>query len=44
MLLAVAVFSAAVSAQNFPPGYLDPLPVLKAASDAIGADRVRCVI
>ena len=43
MLLAVAVSGAAVSAQNFPPGYLDPLPVLKAASDAIGADRVRCV-
>src|SRR6266850_4164351 len=44
MLLALAAVSgAAVSAQNFAPGYLDPLPVLKAAADAIGADRVKCV-
>ena len=43
VLLALAVSSATISAQNFAPGYLDPQPVLKAASDAIGADRVKCV-
>jgi glyoxylase-like metal-dependent hydrolase (beta-lactamase superfamily II) len=34
---------ATVSAQQFPPGYVDPQPVLRAAAQAIGADRVRCV-
>lgn len=28
---------------QFPPGYVDPLPVLKAADEAIGASRLRCL-
>src|SRR5829696_6628350 len=32
-----------VSAQRFPPGFVDPEPVLKAATAAIGADKVSCV-
>jgi len=34
---------ATASAQQIPPGYVDPQPVLLAASQAIGADRARCV-
>lgn len=29
--------------QSFPPGYVDPQPVLQAASDAIGAERLNCI-
>lgn len=29
--------------QDFPPGYLDPEPVLQAAAAAIGTDNLRCV-
>ncbi|HSF16943.1 MAG TPA: MBL fold metallo-hydrolase [Vicinamibacteria bacterium] len=32
-----------LDAQELPPGYLDPAPVLRAAAEAIGADRLRCV-
>ncbi|HEY5624525.1 MAG TPA: hypothetical protein VIV14_12260, partial [Gammaproteobacteria bacterium] len=35
--------SAGLGAQEFPPGYIDPWPVLNAAADAIGTDRLRCV-
>ena len=30
-------------ARQFPPGYLDPGPVLEAAARAIGTDRLQCV-
>jgi glyoxylase-like metal-dependent hydrolase (beta-lactamase superfamily II) len=30
-------------AQQFPPGYVDPKPVLQAAIQAIGTDKLRCV-
>ncbi len=30
-------------AQPLPPGYVDPQPVLRAASDAIGAGRLNCI-
>jgi glyoxylase-like metal-dependent hydrolase (beta-lactamase superfamily II) len=39
----LACAGATVSAQQFAPGYVDPQPVLRAAAQAIGADRVRCV-
>jgi glyoxylase-like metal-dependent hydrolase (beta-lactamase superfamily II) len=32
-----------VGAAQLPPGYLDPLPILDAATKAIGADKVKCV-
>lgn len=32
-----------LQAQDFEPGYIDPYPVLQAAVDAIGADRLNCV-
>lgn len=35
--------STMLSAQPFPPGFVDPEPVLKAAEAAIGADRVSCI-
>jgi glyoxylase-like metal-dependent hydrolase (beta-lactamase superfamily II) len=31
------------AAQEFPPGYLDPGPILQAASEAIGVSNLRCV-
>jgi glyoxylase-like metal-dependent hydrolase (beta-lactamase superfamily II) len=39
----VAVAAASLSAQRFPPGFVDPEPVLKAAAAAIGADQVSCI-
>ena len=35
--------SAQVPAQSFPPGFVDPAPVLAAASKAIGEQNLRCV-
>lgn len=44
MRLAALAFAAlAAHAQNLPKGYIDPAPVLRAAAEAIGADRLRCV-
>jgi hypothetical protein len=41
---ALAVLTASVAAaQPLPRGYVDPWPVLRAASKAIGADKLRCV-
>ena len=31
------------AAQELPPGYLDPGPILRAASEAIGVANLRCV-
>ncbi len=45
-LAAVAVVTAAVvrtPAQRFPPGYVDPAPVLAAAAAEIGESTLRCV-
>jgi glyoxylase-like metal-dependent hydrolase (beta-lactamase superfamily II) len=41
--LLAALAGARVATQQLPPGYLDPGPILDAASRAIGADRLRCV-
>src|SRR5512134_2777488 len=37
------VASLRVLAQPFPPGYVDPAPLLAAAAQEIGADQLRCV-
>src|SRR5712664_3831194 len=38
-----ALMSGTAAAQGFAPGYLDPQPVLQAASKAIGNDKLKCV-
>ncbi|HXV59070.1 MAG TPA: MBL fold metallo-hydrolase [Vicinamibacteria bacterium] len=35
--------SVGLDAQELSPGYVDPAPVLRAAAEAIGAERLRCV-
>ena len=40
---AFLLISSAAAAQSLPRGYVDPAPVLRAASTAIGADQLRCV-
>jgi glyoxylase-like metal-dependent hydrolase (beta-lactamase superfamily II) len=42
-LVLVVLASAALPAQRFAPGYVDPEPVLRAAAAAIGADEITCV-
>ena len=39
----VALIAGHLAAQEFPPGYVDPAPVLRAAAEAIGTDKLRCV-
>jgi glyoxylase-like metal-dependent hydrolase (beta-lactamase superfamily II) len=41
--LLVTFMAVAVATQPLPPGYVDPAPVLAAATRAIGSDRLRCV-
>lgn len=43
LCLFLALHGAGVSAQTLPPGFIDPLPVLQAAREAIGTDRLQCV-
>ena len=44
VLPALAVLPASHSpGQAFPPGYIDPEPILQAAAAAIGSDRLQCV-
>lgn len=43
VLLACVLLGATLAAQQFPPGYVDPQPVLRAAIRAIGADTLTCV-
>ena len=40
---AIALLGSSVAAQRFPPGYLDPKPVLEAAAKAIGTDQLKCI-
>ncbi len=42
-LLAAALATAALTAQELAPGFVDPEPILRAARDAIGTDDLRCV-
>jgi glyoxylase-like metal-dependent hydrolase (beta-lactamase superfamily II) len=41
--LIAALHSAGAVAQTLPAGYVDPQPLLRAAAQKIGADRVQCV-
>lgn len=43
MLTAALSALATAKAQELPPGYVDPLPVLEAAAEAIGSDELDCV-
>ena len=43
VLLGLVVLGTSLVAQQFPPGYVDPKPVLQAAVRAIGADKLNCV-
>jgi glyoxylase-like metal-dependent hydrolase (beta-lactamase superfamily II) len=43
LFVLIAGAGGAAEAQRFPPGYVDPEPVLKAAEKAIGAEKLRCV-
>ncbi len=43
LLILLVILGAATPAQQFPPGYVDPLPVLAAASREIGEANLRCV-
>ena len=42
-LVVVVLLTAALHAQSFPPGYVDPAPILAAASREIGEAGLRCV-
>ncbi len=42
-LLLLLLLASSAAAQNLPPGYVDPLPVLRAASEAMGVDKVDCI-
>lgn len=42
-LLATSAMARAQDAPSFPPGYIDPTPVLEAAAKAIGADELECI-
>jgi hypothetical protein len=42
VLVCIALFGCTATAQ-FPPGFVDPKPVLEAAAKAIGSDRLKCV-
>ena len=41
--IATILASALLGAQSFPPGYVDPLPLLAAASKEIGEANLRCI-
>jgi len=43
VLSSAACASPGAAAQSLQPGYVDPAPVLEAATRAIGADRIKCV-
>ena len=43
LLLLVVTMGATTPAQQFPPGYVDPLPILAAASKEINESALRCV-
>lgn len=43
LLALVAIASRTAAAQQLPPGYVDPRPVLQAAAKAIGTDNLKCV-
>lgn len=42
-ILSAVVFTKLLEAQELAPGFIDPYPVLQAAIEAIGADKLTCV-
>jgi glyoxylase-like metal-dependent hydrolase (beta-lactamase superfamily II) len=43
LIVVLVAAGRAIPAQQFPPGFVDPAPVLAAASQAIGEQSLRCV-
>ncbi len=43
LVLAATLMAVPAAAQELPPGYLDPGPILRAAAEAIGVSNLRCV-
>src|SRR5262245_41745093 len=43
VILLMALFGASQAAQQFPPGYVDPMPLLAAAAREVGADNLKCI-
>jgi len=43
LVIVAAALGVPARAQELPPGYIDPAPVLRAAADAIGVANLRCV-
>ena len=43
IFLPILILASPASAQDLPPGYLDPGPILNAAAAAIGTSNLRCV-
>ena len=43
LVIVAASLGIPARAQELPPGYIDPAPVLRAAADAIGVANLRCV-
>ena len=43
LVIAATLMGEAAAAQNLPPGYVDPGPILRAAAEAIGVANLRCV-
>ena len=43
IFLPILLIASPASAQDLPPGYLDPSPILDAAAAAIGTSNLRCV-
>ena len=43
ILIVSIAFISELWAQDFAPGYIDPMPILKAAAETIGTDKLKCV-
>ena len=43
LVVAATLLGGLAAAQELPPGYLDPDPILRAAAEAIGVANLRCV-
>ena len=43
LLVSTLLLGVRAATEQFPPGYVDPQPILNAAAAAIGTDKLRCV-
>lgn len=43
LLVGVLLAGLSAGAQPFPPGYVDPAPILQAAARAVGVDNLKCI-